>query len=298
MTTKIGEEVKSKRLKRGLTQKELAENICTQATISNLENGASVPTISILLKLAERLNIEFNSIYDYALDAEHKNNPVFKEVRELCSKVRHKEAFELLESSIKKEELETIYDWKLYYYFMGITSLMGKESPTDAIYYFNQVLDSEIERSIDFLHVSATNGIGIAYDLQNEYDKALTYFERSLEQLDELFTLIDTINESPEIAKIYYNTAKFYSKIGDYSKSMNLCNLGIRLLKNEGLAYYVDFLTYEKAFNLMKLGKKDEAIKSYLHALAFADFNGNQVIVDIIKKDAVGFDIGKVINSL
>ncbi len=90
MTTKIVEEVKSKRLKHGLTQKELDENICTQATISNLENGASVPTISILLKLAERLNIEFNSIYDYALEAEHKNNPVFKEVRELCSKVKHK----------------------------------------------------------------------------------------------------------------------------------------------------------------------------------------------------------------
>lgn len=67
-------------------------------------------------------------------------------------------------------------------------------------------------------------------------------------------------------------------------------------MKNEGLAYYVDFLTYEKAFNLMKLGKKDEAIKSYLHALSFADFNGNQVVADIIKKDAIGFDIGKELN--
>ncbi|MDZ5760631.1 hypothetical protein RAK27_18480 [Carnobacterium maltaromaticum] len=108
------------------------------------------------------------------------------------------------------------------------------------------------------LDVSATNGIGIAYDLQNESDKALTYFDRSLDQLDELFTLIDTINESLEIAKIYYNTAKFYSKIGEYSKSVNLCNLRIRLLKNEGLSYYLDFLTYEKAFNSMKLGEKEK----------------------------------------
>lgn len=295
MTTKIGKEIKSKRLKHGLTQSQLAENICTQATISNLENGASIPTISILLKLAERLNIEFSNIYDYTLDNE--NNPIFKEVRELCSKVKHKEALELLETRIKLDELETIYDRKLYYYFMGITSLMSKQNPKDSIYYLNQVLDSEVKISIDFLDVSATNGIGIAYDLQNESDKALIYFDRSLDQLDELFISINRINESPEIAKIYYNTAKFYSKIGDYSKSMNLCNLGIRLLKNEGLAYYVDFLTYEKAFNLMKLGKKDEAIKSYLHALAFADFNGNQVVVDIIKKDAIEFDILKELNK-
>lgn len=291
MTTKIGEEVKSKRLKSGLTQSQLAENICTQATISNLENGASVPTISILLKLAKRLNIEFSNIYDYTLNNENKNNPIFKEVRELCSKVKHKEALELLETRIKFDELETIYDRKLYYYFMGITSLMSKKNSNDSIYYFNQVLDSEVERSIDFLDVSATNGIGIAYDLQNESDKALTYFDRSLDQLDELFTLIDTINESPEIAKIYYNTAKFYSKIGEYSKSVNLCNLGIRLLKNEGLSYYLDFLTYEKAFNLMKLGKKEESIRSYLHALAFVDFNDNQVIVDIIRKDVKDFSI-------
>ena len=179
---------------------------------------------------------------------------------------------------------------------------MSKKNPNDSIYYFNQVLDSEIERSHDFLDVSATNGIGIAYDLQNESDKALTYFDRSLNQLDELFTLIDTINESPEIAKIYYNTAKFYSKIGEYSKSVNLCNLGIRLLKNEGLYYYLDFLTYEKAFNLMKLGKKEESIRFYLHALAFADFNDNQVIVDIIRKDVKDFGIevyfGGLINDL
>lgn len=64
MATKFGEEIKKKRLEKGLTQKELSENICTQATVSNLENGASVPTISILLKLADRLNIEFSDISD------------------------------------------------------------------------------------------------------------------------------------------------------------------------------------------------------------------------------------------
>lgn len=58
--------------------------------------------------------------------------------------------------------------------------------------------------------------------MQNENDKALTYFDRSLEQLDELFTLIDTINNSPEIAKIYYNPAKFYSEIGEYNKAVNI----------------------------------------------------------------------------
>lgn len=123
------------------------------------------------------------------------HNQVCKEVRELCSKALHNEAHELLKSGIDLDKLETIYELKMYYYNMGITSLMRNESLSDVIYYFNLVLSSESEKSLDFLDVSATNGIGIAYFMQNENDKALTYFERSLEQLDELFTLIDTINK-------------------------------------------------------------------------------------------------------
>ena len=291
MTTKFGEEIKKKRLEKGLTQKELAENICTQATVSNLENGASVPTISILLKLADRLNIEFSDIYDYTVESENGYNQLFKQVRELCSKVKHKEAYELLKSSIDFDKIDTIYDKKLYYYFMGITSLMGQESPSDAIYYFNLVLTSETDTSLDFLDVSATNGIGIAYYMQKENEKALTYFEKSLEQLDDLFTLIDTIKDSQEIAKIYYNTAKFYSEIGKYSKALNLANLGIKLLKNESLGYYLDLLLYEKAFNLMKLGKKEESERFYLFAMVMADFNDNKFAIDTIKSDISEYGI-------
>lgn len=291
MSTKIGEQIKTKRLKKGLTQAEVAENICTQATISNLENKDRIPTMSILLKISDRLDIELDSVLEYALDRELGHNQVFKEVRELCSKALHNQAYELLKSGIDVDKLETIYELKIYYYYMGITSLMRNETLSDVIYYFNLVLSSESEKSLDFLDVSATNGIGIAYFMQNENDKALTYFERSLEQLDELFTLIDTINNSPEITKIYYNSAKFYSEIGEYNKAVNLCNLGITLLKKEGLTYYLDVLVYEKAFNLMKLGKGQEYEKFYLHAMVMADSSGNDSLMATIKSDVEKYGI-------
>lgn len=87
MTTKIGEEIKKKRLEKGITQAEVAENICTQATVSNLENKGSIPTISILLKLADKLDMELSNVLEYAIEREYGYNQVFKEVRELCSKV-------------------------------------------------------------------------------------------------------------------------------------------------------------------------------------------------------------------
>ncbi|MGX7418299.1 hypothetical protein ACWOFR_05790 [Carnobacterium gallinarum] len=103
--------------------------------------------------------------------------------------------------------------------------------------------------------------------------------------------MIDTIKDSQEIAKIYYNTAKFYSEIGKYSKALNLANLGIKLLKNESLGYYLDLLLYEKAFNLMKLGKDKKYEKFYLHAMVMADSNGNNSLMNTIKNDVEKYDI-------
>ena len=43
------------RKKLGLSQSELAEGICTQATLSRFENNGQVPTLKILLKLCEQI---------------------------------------------------------------------------------------------------------------------------------------------------------------------------------------------------------------------------------------------------
>lgn len=58
----FGQKVKETRIVKGVTQKGLAEGICTQATISNLENGSSFPGLGTLLAIASRLDIDFSEI--------------------------------------------------------------------------------------------------------------------------------------------------------------------------------------------------------------------------------------------
>lgn len=292
-TTTIGTIIKKKRTQLKLTQAELADGICTQATISNLEKKGNLPSISILLKITERLSIEFNEVYEYTLENQNKYSKVFKEIRHLCGRRQHKKAFQLLAEEVEFNQLDTIYEMKQYYYYMGITSLIGFNEFSDAIYYFNQALASDSGKSLDFLDVCAVNGIGVAYDENNEYDKALTYFEKSISQLDDLLAIIDTMNNSLEIAKIYYNTAAFYSKIGRYTQAINLCSLGIQLLQNESLSYFLDYLFYEKAFNLMKIGKQEEAEKHYLYALVLADIDNNQHIIDVVKSDLEKYNLNE-----
>ncbi|WP_325052396.1 helix-turn-helix domain-containing protein [Carnobacterium maltaromaticum] len=56
----LGDVIKEKPLAKGLKQGELAEGICTQATISNLEKKSGMPNLPILIAIANRLDIEFS----------------------------------------------------------------------------------------------------------------------------------------------------------------------------------------------------------------------------------------------
>ncbi|MGC8707044.1 MAG: helix-turn-helix domain-containing protein, partial [Desulfurella sp.] len=54
----MSEKIKAQRKKKGLTLKALAEKVgCTDAYISQIETGKAMPSISILKKLAESLDI-------------------------------------------------------------------------------------------------------------------------------------------------------------------------------------------------------------------------------------------------
>lgn len=53
----IGEKIRSLRLRRGLTQKQLAGDKITRNMLSRIENGAALPSISSLLYIAERLDV-------------------------------------------------------------------------------------------------------------------------------------------------------------------------------------------------------------------------------------------------
>lgn len=65
MKLKLGDAIKEARIKKNLTQSDLAEGICTQATISNLEHNTSIPTVETLRSIAAKLMLNFNDLVAY-----------------------------------------------------------------------------------------------------------------------------------------------------------------------------------------------------------------------------------------
>lgn len=280
----LGEKIKETRIAKGLTQKDLADGICTQATISNLENGASFPALGTLLAISDRLNIEFSEIYEYTTLNNNGYSETFKKIRVLCGKGKYSEAYQMIMDKIEFDKLETVYETKQYYYYLGITSLLGVDKYSDALYNFNLALFTETGKNLDIIDVLTTNAIGLAYDMNSEKEKAKTYFEKSLSQLDEILVHFDSLQDTIEITKVYYNTAKFYSKTEDFDKALNLIELGINMQKRQNTTYTLGHLMYEKGYCLSKLGEKAAAEKSYFCAAGLAELDEEAELLEAIKK--------------
>jgi transcriptional regulator with XRE-family HTH domain len=63
MSNQIGEKVRFFRLQRGMSQQQLAEGICSTASVSHLETGRGGISVGLLSKLADKLMVPLNEIY-------------------------------------------------------------------------------------------------------------------------------------------------------------------------------------------------------------------------------------------
>jgi len=59
----FGKQIKQLRIERKLTQKELAKDVCSQAELSKIENGKTIPTIDLVQRLSQKLHISMDQIF-------------------------------------------------------------------------------------------------------------------------------------------------------------------------------------------------------------------------------------------
>ncbi|MDT2010834.1 helix-turn-helix domain-containing protein [Carnobacterium divergens] len=284
----LGDKIQYFRKKKLMSQFELAQDICTQATISNIENNNTTPNIFILEKLAKRLDISLDQLSDD--DDEDNQNQIFKKISKLIELNEHKKAFFLIQEKLDKNNI-LVSDEKKYYYYLGITHLIGFNKIELARENFEKVFISKSELSIE--DVLTLVGLGISYVKTDEVDVAKTYFDKALN----LLKLIKKLDRSGilEFAKIYYNSAKFFSLIKDYYRAINLCEIAIDLVLRQDSRYHLAYLYYEYAFNLVQLGHNDISSEYYQIAYSLACIDNIEVVRIGVIQDIKQFGI-KMLN--
>ncbi|MEG2504080.1 MAG: hypothetical protein RSB44_05265 [Carnobacterium sp.] len=181
--------------------------------------------------------------------------------------------------------------------YMGMASLMGDKNFSDAHYHFNLSMQASTNKNVDILDSLTTNGIAVAYFMANELDKSKYYFEKSLAQLEEIRKSDVQFSDIAESIKIYYNSAKYYSAVKNYTKAIELCSAGIKLQKEDGSIHGLELLLYEKGINLCKQGKIEDAAHIFYLAVALCELNGRKDLIQTIKKDSEEYKIESLVFS-
>ena len=265
--------LKEYRKKKGLTQVQLAEGICEQATVSNIENKNMSPGINILSALCKKLNVEISDIL--VETEEDKIRKKLSEIQSLNAVSKYKESYEILQTvDQKKVSNSDLLNQILFY--QGLLDHLYAKKEDAALFYFNQVLEQTTETDIH--HLQAAANVAMIYLAKGELDFAKVYVERTLKILN------DTDFDNLMVCAVYYNIATYYSKIENYEKAIQLCEKGIEYNKKHKSTHSLEYLLYEIAFCQKQLGE-DDYLERYMDAKKVACFNGNDHAVKVIEND-------------
>lgn len=261
----------------GLSQAELCEGICTQATLSKFENSGKAPAIRILIKLCARLHLTLDDVFPITLHSQTKQERMLDEAEFTLITSDFDSARDKL-AQIQANKLSPMIKMQ-YFYVMGYVSALTDRPIIDTLFYFDQIINGLDEHHETIYSQLAFTGIGIAYSHNQEYDKGEFYFQKVFEGLHEL-PLNDDKALWRALNMIFY-TAEFFAQIEDYSTSDSLLDYGYDVCSKNHVTYYVARIRFRQAQNAKANNKSQAEIIELLNdSKAFAKINGNQKLLE------------------
>ncbi|WP_227005152.1 helix-turn-helix domain-containing protein [Companilactobacillus paralimentarius] len=162
----------------GLSQKELSNGICTQATLSKFENNGKIPSLKILIKLCNRLGLSLDSIIGV-------NDSSSKKVAKEMSQAEFNLIIQEYDDAwaiINKIDPDILNNDKnllmQYYYLRGYLNVLDDGDLFDAVFDFNRILSELDTRGETIFTFLSFVGMGMVYAKQGDDSKSEYYFSK------------------------------------------------------------------------------------------------------------------------
>lgn len=263
-----------------LSQDQLAQGICTQATLSKFERNGKVPSLKILLQLCDRLELTLNDLFPL----NHDEDSVRSQTLEQAEFQLLVGEYEQAQASLDKlgDPTTGTLNFQMRYYFIsGYIKALNGGAIADALYDFSQILNRFDEGHHSIYSLLAYTGMGIAYNQDGDHNRAEFYFNKVAGEIRNL-----TFKNSHSVWRslnIIYYTGQFYGQTGDLEASDKLLNYGVTVCAKYHVTYYLARILYQRAVNAKKQNGDAAAIKQDLQdAAAFARLNSNEKLLQQI----------------
>lgn len=171
----IGDEVKRARKNQGMSQSQLAKGICTQATISSIENHNICTNLEIINQLCDRLQIKLVDVLGEPKESNHCFKEMVKDVIKF-EFIDFKDKF----NNIKPENLSKKELLK-YYVCCGVFNTIEDNAPIGINYFhkfFAKISKTDYLLS-DYCYV-ANMGLAIIYQELSNKEEAKEYFNAAI----------------------------------------------------------------------------------------------------------------------
>ena len=283
----LGHVIMERRKKLGYSQAELAKGICTQATISKMENKNIPPLVDILIKICMRLHLTPNQVLsEFTNPVDDEIADLFKQVNRNINAMNYKEAKRIFKKiNIKKLKSERL---PLYHYDAGMIAFNYDNNTDDAQFEFNLVLQNHDDINDDdnfLIEALSLNGLGLVYESKNDKNKAKYYFDKAYTMITDL--PLKTTIELNGVLAIIRNVAEFYAKYKDYRYSNQLITKSLQRLSDAHPVPSVEYAYFAMARNLYYIDKDryQDQIATYInYAEVFASFNHDENCLKLVKK--------------
>lgn len=266
-----GHTIKNRRRVLGISQADLAQGICTQATISLVENKNRIPKLATLKQIAGRLDLAMN---DLVTDQQPEHDQILVQAFEQVLNQRWRKAEALLEQ-VKFSGLKTRAARIRYHALQTVLNNVRNRSA------------QAIEHGLEALTLIG-QGKKSPYRMLVRVQLALAYLREHRDELVQTSLceamrlartwIVETPRDAQIIAMVIYQAAEIYMEQAKYARAITVLNFGIRQVENQGVTWRLDKLYSLRGQAQYVLRRFKLAYHDYHMAYAAAIFNRDKGI--------------------
>ncbi|UTE73455.1 helix-turn-helix transcriptional regulator [Rossellomorea marisflavi] len=247
----LGKEISRLRKQHSLTQKELAQDICTQAALSLIERGMTKPTLETIFFISLKLNKPISYFLQYLLDNNVKYiNRTVAFIENLTFTQRFNDVYQLTAKELQTVENNNRTWFEQYLRWMNTVSAyrLNRIDYQNTVSRLKDLLKEEyfLINQKGFLHFKILNSLALIHGENGNLTLSLMYYNKALKS--EFKQIIPSLHRQPEIyrLRILYNKAKTLYDLENYQEALDTVNLGIEESReNENISMLGNFFYYQ-----------------------------------------------------
>ncbi|SDO22470.1 helix-turn-helix transcriptional regulator [Alkalicoccus daliensis] len=270
----LGRTIAKVRKQKSMSQKQLAEGICTQGAISQIEKGTMVPKVDTLYFLALRLDAPLNYFIEVFIEPDYEErDKLAGEIESAARERQHEHIYQrITELYQTQDKFEISLSYYLRWFYTVSKFHTSRISAEEAIEKLRLLLqegdDTNIRRH--HLHLRIMNTLAYLYALEGSTKQSLYYQDKILQTQVITSSAANELDYDVFLIRVMYNKAKMLYDTNQISKSLEVIEQGVASsIEKENMSLLGQLYYYRGQCLEKDDGDEEEIKESYQRALLF-----------------------------